>query len=83
MFESVQVANEIDSASSAMKSNVEIHLGERLSKISLANPSMHELTEYVNSFREAGVDLPCIYPYFESNEEEAFKIDKVERIAQL
>jgi len=41
------------------------HLVEKLLRISLANPTKKELVDYVRSFREAGVDLPCLYPYLE------------------
>lgn len=83
MFESARVADEIVGASSAMASNKEIHISRGLSKISLANPSRKELADHVIRFREAGVDLPCLYPYFESNEDEAFKLRKVQEITNL
>ena len=83
MFLSAGVEREIASASSALRSNVNIHIGEKLLKISLPNPTNRDLANYVGSFRDAGVDLPCLYPYFETNEDEAFKISKVEMIARL
>jgi len=83
MFESTGVAREIDIASTALASGEDIHLSERLLKISLANPTKRQLAHYVNGFREAGVDLPCLYPYFQSNEDEAFKIRKVEENCRL
>ncbi len=83
MFESAEVAGDIESASSALESNRDVHLSEKLRQISLANPTRKELAGYVERFRDAGVDVPCLYPYFESNEEEAFKMSKVEEIVQL
>ncbi len=80
MFESTGVLREIDNASTALASHEDIHLSERLLKVSLANPTRKQLADYVNSFRDAGVDLPCLYPYFEGNEDEAFKMSKVEEI---
>ena len=78
MFEVAGVADEITSASSALASNRGINLSEGLLKISLANPSKGELAGHVSRFRAAGVDLPCLYPYFESDEDESFKMRKVE-----
>jgi hypothetical protein len=78
MFESVGVAEEIERASSSLGSAMGIHPCEKLTRISLANPTKTELASYVATFREAGVDLPCLYPYFEPDEEEVFKISKVE-----
>ncbi|HZY95453.1 MAG TPA: hypothetical protein VFE98_11480 [Candidatus Bathyarchaeia archaeon] len=49
----------------------------------MTNPTSTMLTDYVKKFREAGVDLPCLYPYFEPGEDEAYKITKVEEIVHL
>jgi len=83
MFESAGVADDIASASSALGSNRDVHLSEKLRQISLANPTGKELADYVGRFRDAGVDVPCLYPYFEYNEEEAFKMSKVGEIVQI
>jgi hypothetical protein len=82
MFEKAGVAREIDSASTALASHEDISLDEKLLKISLANPTAKQLADYVSGFRDAGVDLPCLYPYFEKNEDEAFKMSKVKEIMQ-
>ncbi|HWY28650.1 MAG TPA: hypothetical protein VNW25_05270, partial [Candidatus Sulfotelmatobacter sp.] len=74
---------EITRARSALSSGKSPDLSEKMLKISLANPTMSELEDYVSGFRAAGVDLPCLYPYFELGEDEAFKIDKVEEIVRL
>ena len=83
MFQLAGVAEEIARASLALSSGKIPDLSEKLLKISLANPSIKELEDYVSSFRAAGVDLPCLYPYFEPGEDEAFKISKVGEIVRL
>ena len=83
MFESIGVAEEIARASTTLESKGDVHLDEKLLKISLANPTKKELAGYVSGFRDAGVQLPCLYPYFESGENEAFKMSKVQEIVQL
>jgi len=83
LFKSVGVAHEIEQASQALGSNKIIRPSENLMRISLANPTNTELAAYVTRFREVGVDLPCLYPYFEPKENEAFKMSKVEEIMRL
>ncbi len=83
MFELAGITGEIASAHSSLASKGDIDLGEKMLKISLPNPTTKELDVYVSSFRDAGVELPCLYPYFETNENETFKMRKVEDIAQL
>jgi hypothetical protein len=83
MFESVGVAREIERANLSKASNRGLRPGENLTRISLANPTQTDLSSYVTTFREAGVDLPCLYPYFEPGEDEAFKINKVEELVRL
>ena len=83
MFKSAGVAHEIEQANQALGSNKIIPPGKNLMKISLANPANAELADYVTSFREAGVNLPCLYPYFEPKEDEAFKMSKVEEMMRV
>ena len=83
MFKSAGVAQEIASANSALASGREHDLDGKLRQISLANPTKGELASYVNRFRAAGVDIPCLYPYFESNEDETFMISKVKELTRL
>ncbi len=83
MFESAGVAKDIESANSAVASNNPPRITEKMLKISLANPAREELSSYVASFREAGVDLPCLYPYFEPLEGDAFKIGKFMEMVQF
>jgi alkanesulfonate monooxygenase SsuD/methylene tetrahydromethanopterin reductase-like flavin-dependent oxidoreductase (luciferase family) len=60
----------------------EFELPDQLLKVSLANPSSRELATYVTSFKEAGVDLPVIYPYFPEDERQSFKLQTVSRICR-
>ncbi len=83
MFESAGVARTIASANSTLRASGDIQISEKLLKISLSNPTKKDLEGYVSEFRDAGVDLPCLYPYFDSNEDESFKMARVEDIAQL
>lgn len=83
MFESLGLSQEIDAASSALTFNKEVYVSEKFSRISLANPSKGELAGFVGRFREVGVGLPCLYPYFENEEAESFKIGKVQEMVNL
>lgn len=83
MFESAGVVEEIARANSALGSSKRIYPSKNLLKISLANPTKKELEAYVSSFRAVGVDLPCLYPYFEPGEDEAFKMNKVEEMVRF
>jgi hypothetical protein len=55
---------------------------QSLLRISVANPSTSELQEYVSRFRKAGVTLPCIYPYFASQDGFEFKDEIVRSIIE-
>jgi hypothetical protein len=63
--------------------NNEPVIPDELFKVSLANPTLSELREYVETFREAGLDLPVIYPYFPEDEVQAFKLETVKRTLDL
>jgi Luciferase-like monooxygenase len=82
MFKVAGVAEEIKNAGQSLGSELGI-APEKLHRISLANPTNSQLAEYVDAFRDAGADLPCLYPYFEQDEDEAFKVKKVEEIVRL
>lgn len=82
MFMTIGAARQIALAKSALRSGT-VNPGKKLLEISLANPSKTVLSDYVKKFRDAGVDLPCLYPYFEQGEDEAWKIRKVEEIVQV
>gem|GEM_PF-462693 len=55
---------------------------EPLLNISLANPSESELRDYVRRYREAGVTLPCIYPYFSTREDPRYIFETIGKINQ-
>ena len=48
--------------------------------VSLANPRDDELDQYVRSFRDAGVTLPVLYPYFPDHEKPEFKLSTLENL---
>ncbi len=59
-----------------------VELPMELLKVSVANPADDELSRYVRSFREAGVTLPVVYPYFPPDEESEFKKRTLRRILE-
>ncbi len=60
----------------------QVDLRKELLRVSLANPNIGELHRYVRSFRQAGVTLPVVYPYFPSEEKSEFKLQTVKRIIE-
>ncbi len=54
-----------------------------LYRISLANPSRGELSDLIKRFRNSGVNLPCVYPYFSSNDSLKFKKSKMKEVMNL
>ena len=54
-----------------------VEIPNELLRVSLANPRSGELTQYVRAFRQAGVTLPVIYPYFPNDEDSDFKIESI------
>lgn len=72
-------------AISSLKENAEwrtgrVDLPRELLAVSLANAKSEELARYVKSFRQAGVTLPVVYPYFPDGEDSKFKLETVKRI---
>jgi hypothetical protein len=57
-----------------------VDVPKELVGVSLANPRGDKLAQYVNSFRQAGVTLPVIYPYFPSGEVSKFKVETMNAI---
>jgi hypothetical protein len=81
MFEQDGTANAI----SSFKSNEDWKSGpfkvpKELLRVSLANPQTEDLVQYVKSFRQGGVTLPVVYPYFPNGEDSSFKLETVKRI---
>jgi alkanesulfonate monooxygenase SsuD/methylene tetrahydromethanopterin reductase-like flavin-dependent oxidoreductase (luciferase family) len=60
--------------------NAPFKVPKELLRVSLSNPRAEELVQYVKSFRQAGITLPVIYPYFPSGEDSSFKLGTVKRI---
>jgi hypothetical protein len=73
MFERDGIADAITSLRAGLSSKGPLTIPESLQKISLANPSYGELVELVNKFRNSGINLPCVYPYFSPTESSEFK----------
>jgi len=59
-----------------------VDVPRELLRVSLANPQRDELTQYVKAFREAGVTLPVVYPYFPNGEDPRFKIETLNGIVK-
>jgi alkanesulfonate monooxygenase SsuD/methylene tetrahydromethanopterin reductase-like flavin-dependent oxidoreductase (luciferase family) len=57
-----------------------VDVPNELLRVSLANPRNDELLRYVKSFRQAGVSLPVVYPYFPNGEDPSFKLETVRQI---
>ena len=85
MFQMDGVASAIEQAGSSLKRDeggAAPQIPQALRQISLSNPTINDLRELVAKFREAGVTLPCIYPYFSRDEEEGYKGEIIRSIAQ-
>ncbi|MGA2875001.1 MAG: LLM class flavin-dependent oxidoreductase [Nitrososphaerales archaeon] len=78
MFEIDGVLPEVKSASEYLRKNGSVP--SSLLRISLMNPSAYELEEYVSRFRDAGISLPCIYPYFSGDDGFEFRLEKIRSI---
>ena len=78
MFERDGVLSEIRSASEYLQKNGSPP--PALLRISLVNPSESELKEYLARFRDAGVSIPCIYPYFSQDDGLEFRMETIRSI---
>jgi Luciferase-like monooxygenase len=79
MFEKDRVLDFIMSVSNAL-SKESFVIPDKIKEISLANPSMEELLQGVERFRKAGINIPCVYPYFGTNETTQFKTQVLKEI---
>jgi Luciferase-like monooxygenase len=71
MFEEDGVAEDIAKASESMRnSSSPIRVPDSLLEISPVNPTVDELSAYVEKYRKAGISIPCIYPYFSSDDKD-------------
>jgi alkanesulfonate monooxygenase SsuD/methylene tetrahydromethanopterin reductase-like flavin-dependent oxidoreductase (luciferase family) len=57
-----------------------VDVPNELLRVSLANPRSDELLRHMKSFRQAGVSLPVVYPYFPNGEDPSFKLETVRQI---
>jgi alkanesulfonate monooxygenase SsuD/methylene tetrahydromethanopterin reductase-like flavin-dependent oxidoreductase (luciferase family) len=57
-----------------------VDVPKELLRVSLANPRSDELVQYVKAFRQVGVTLPVVYPYFPNGEASGFKTRTVSEI---
>jgi len=55
-------------------------LSSSLLRICLVNPSSKKLIRFVKEMRDAGVNIPVIYPYFDQNDKEQFRISIIENV---
>ncbi len=81
MFGKNGVDVDIQRAKEALKMD-EASVPNSLLRISLSNPSDTELKNYVDSFREAGITLPCIYPYFSNEDDSKYREQTIRSIAK-
>ena len=82
MFVSDGIAAEIQTARLKLQSGEVVDPESRLFDVSLANPTVDELKEYVASFRTAGITLPCIYPYFSSTDDFEYRSKIIRSIVE-
>lgn len=78
MFEVDGILSDIESALSHFQNTGKIP--QSLLSVSLANPSESELKEYITRFRNSGVTLPCIYPYFGGDDNFEFRTETIRSI---
>lgn len=78
MFEAEGIIDEIQTARQGLVSGK--HLPYPLLRVSLVNPLNDELKDYISTFRDAGITLPCVYPYFASEDSFDFRMEKIRSI---
>ena len=79
MFEQSGLDDDIRVAARSLQGK-DLQYSEKLAKTSPVNPDTDKLRQYVSEFREAGISLPCIYPYFVPNENYEFKLRTIQSI---
>jgi hypothetical protein len=83
MFKRDGISEAIGEAKSILGQSTNFRVPEALSRVSTSNPSLNELREFVNTFRESGITLPSIYPSFPDDEDEDFKLRTLKEIAKF
>jgi alkanesulfonate monooxygenase SsuD/methylene tetrahydromethanopterin reductase-like flavin-dependent oxidoreductase (luciferase family) len=79
MFEMSGLEDDIRVAARSLGGK-DLQYSEKLARTSPVNPDIGELREYVSEFREAGITLPTVYPYFVSKEGFEFKLATIHSI---
>lgn len=79
MFEKIGISEDILTAARSLGEK-DLKYPENLSLTSPVNPDVGELHSYLSKFREAGISLPCVYPYFSPKESFEFKEETVRGI---
>lgn len=82
MFERDGVAEQIASMREGLSSETVV-VPSSLSRICLANPTSTELYDLIEKFRASGVNAPCVYPYFGSNESAELRRRVMKEIASV
>ncbi|HYB05038.1 MAG TPA: LLM class flavin-dependent oxidoreductase [Nitrososphaerales archaeon] len=79
MFELSGLEDDIRAAARSLQGK-DLQYSEKLAQTSPVNPDIDELREYVSKFREAGISLPSVYPYFDLDESFEFKLNTIHAI---
>lgn len=82
MFADDGVFEDIKKAKLSMD-NGKVDLPSSLLRIGLVNPSSSELRSFLRKFRNAGVTLPCIYPYFPKQETFDFRLSCIKSLTSV
>jgi alkanesulfonate monooxygenase SsuD/methylene tetrahydromethanopterin reductase-like flavin-dependent oxidoreductase (luciferase family) len=53
---------------------------DELARTCPVNPEVGELRDYISGFREAGISLPVVYPYFVQDEDFEYKLEIIRKI---
>ncbi len=79
MFELSGLSDEIRTAARSLQDK-EMYYSDKLARTSPVNPNKVELQNYIKKFREAGITLPCVYPYFAPYEGFEHKVNTIQKI---
>ncbi|MDG6908005.1 MAG: LLM class flavin-dependent oxidoreductase [Nitrososphaerota archaeon] len=78
MFRMDGVLDEAQSAPETLRKSGDV--ARSLLSISLVNPGKDELIEHISRYRKAGISLPCVYPYFSTNDDFEFRSRTIQTI---
>jgi hypothetical protein len=79
MFEKSGLSEDIRAAARSLQDS-DLFYSEKLANTCPVNPSQNQLRDYESKFREAGIVLPVVYPYFSPTESFDFKLEIVQTI---